>query len=157
MKNKILTLTMLVVACSVNARNVITTSFGDFQIEADGLYYQSYKLGGKSLGNSEFLEVDGQLLGMSDGSNYIVLRGVTGGSGCAEVLSIVKLSEREASFSPALNACGGVDNVEFNNGVVTVTAFERDEITKVEYLVEGRKVLENGKSMLVKHKFAENN
>lgn len=63
MKNKILTLTMLVVACSVNARNVITTSFGDFQIEADGLYYQSYKLGGKSLGNSEFLEVDGQLLG----------------------------------------------------------------------------------------------
>ncbi|EGR1226424.1 hypothetical protein NX625_004664 [Vibrio parahaemolyticus] len=157
MKNKILTLTTLVVACSVNARNVITTSFGDFQIEADGLYYQSYKLNGKSLGNSEFLEVDGQLLGMSDGSNYIVLRGVTGGSGCAEVLSIVKLSEREASFSPALNACGGVDNVEFNNGVVTVTAFERDETTKVEYLVEGRKVLENGKGMLVKHKFAENN
>lgn len=94
---------------------------------------------------------------MSEGADYLVLRGVTGGSGCAEVLSIVKLTEGAASFSPSLNACGGVDNVEFNNGVVTVTAFERDESTKVEYLLENGKVLENGKSMLVKHNFVENN
>ncbi|EKF9814180.1 hypothetical protein O1D41_003546 [Vibrio cholerae] len=155
MKSKILTLITLVVACSVNAQNIITTSFGDFQIEAADLHYQTYKFNGKSLGYSEFLEVDGQLLGMSNGSDYIVLRGVSGGSGCAEVLSIVKLSEGQAYFSPALDACGGVDNVEFNNGVVTVTAFERDETTKVEYLVKDSKVLENGKNMLVKHNFFE--
>jgi hypothetical protein len=52
-----------------------------------------------------------------------------------------------------LSACGGVENVEFNNGITTVTAYERDEQTQVVYKVNGRKVTKNGKDMMVKHSF----
>ncbi len=156
MKNKLLAFMTLIVVCSINAQDKITTSFGDFKIDSvgDALYKtQSYELNGKPVGKSEWIDVDGKLLGMSKGANYIVVRGFVGGSGCSEVLSIVKITESQAEFSPALNACGGVDSVDFDNGVVTVSAFERDGSTKVQYVIDGNRILENGKSMLVKHDF----
>jgi hypothetical protein len=154
MKIKFLSLAALFVACSVNAQEVINTAYGEFKINSD-LHYQTYMLNDKVIGSSEFLGVDGKFLGMSSTANYLVLRGSTGGSACAEVLSIVKVSQNEVVFSPALDACGGVENIDFNKGIVTITAFERDEKTEVKYVIENGRIQENGKSMLVKHNFVE--
>lgn len=160
MFKKSIALPLLILSSFANAEVNINTSFGVFEMtegESIGIQkIQTYKLSNKVVGKSEWVGVDGKLLGIFDGKNYLVLRGGTGGNGCAEVLSIVKISKDDVNFSPSLNACGGVENVEFNNGVITVIALERDEKTRVKYTINGEKILENGKNMLTKFDFLSN-
>ncbi|MBO9497104.1 hypothetical protein J7438_23885 [Thalassotalea sp. G20_0] len=157
MIKKIIGISLLATAFSANADFNINTSHGKFSISSKdsvGIQdLQTYKINNKVVGHSEYIEVDGKLLGMSDGSDYLVIRGSIGASACAEALSIVEIKGNKASFSPSLHACGGVDNVSFNNGVVTVTAWARDGETLITYVVDGKKVLENGKGMLTKYSF----
>ncbi|HCE1551368.1 TPA: hypothetical protein NJ265_004197 [Vibrio parahaemolyticus] len=156
MIKKIVPMIMLTCSFAVNADISIGTAYGDLKIDSsgDGLWKtQTYALNSQVVGKSEYLEVDGQLLGMTSKGNYVVLRGAIGGSACAYALSIVVVNDSGVTFSPMLSACGGVENVEFNNGITTVTAYERDEQTQVVYKVNGRKVTKNGKDIMVKHSF----
>ncbi|ELP6118975.1 hypothetical protein QTV43_000088 [Vibrio vulnificus] len=156
MIKKVVPVMLLACSCSVNANVSINTAYGSLKINSSGdtlWKTQTYTLNDKVVGKSEYVEVDGQFLGMGNDGNYLILRGVTGGSACAYDLSVAVVNGSGVTFSPILPACGGIENVIFNNGVTTVIAYERDAQTKVVYELSGRKVTENGKDMMVRHSF----
>ncbi|MDN3429377.1 MULTISPECIES: hypothetical protein [unclassified Pseudoalteromonas] len=146
-RKSILISTLLLTSFANSAENIPTSS-GIFSItEKENDYYekeQTYKLEGKVVGKSSWLGVEGKLLGNYNNTNYISVSGYTGGSGCLKVISIVKVNKNEVSFSPSLNACGGIKDINFKNGVVTVTALERDEKTQVKYIVKEDSILQDG-------------
>lgn len=126
------------------------TSFGNFVVhkEKDGLYgVQTYKFNGEVLGRTEFVDVDVKKLGGQTDSSIFLLSAATGGSACGESLSVVTVDSSGVTFSPQLNACGGVLNVSQSYGDVVVKVLDRDEATKVVYKVNGSNVLVDGVAM----------
>ena len=137
----------------------IKTVAGVFSVETQLEEYskvfgeQTYKLNGQELGRSQWLEVTAVLVGKSDNASFVMLKGGTGGSGCLEVASIVKIQDGKAEFSPALNACGGVTDYSFHDGITSVTALERDERTLVKYQIIDSKVVQNGELQSNQHSY----
>lgn len=115
---------------------------GEFKITSE-MYIQTYEIGSEKLGQTEYLAVDAKLVKSSSGTTVVAITGATGGSGCADVVSIATISPKGIVFSPSLNACGGVTDLYVKNDVVTVHALERDEVTPVIYKVKGEWVSEN--------------
>ena len=134
------------------------TSGGVFLIEnSNGNNEQIYKLGNETLGRSYFLDVKAEKISTGNESVIIAITAATGGSGCAEVVSIVTIQNKKAIFSPNLNACGGVKEIYETDGVVTVSALERDESTSVTYKVKGNWFSENGNPLANEFPFLEKN
>lgn len=106
---------------------------------------QTYAINDKKLGTSMLYAPTAELIGSDKNAVYVLVKGGTGGSGCLEVMSVVRISEGNGEFSEGLTACGGLQNVEFDDGVTTLTVLERDERTKTIYQVIDSKVIENGK------------
>jgi hypothetical protein len=118
------------------------TEKGEFKITSD-MYSQTYNLGNEKLGQTEYLAVDVKRVKSDPGTTVVAIIGSVGGSGCADVVSIATIVEKGIAFSPSLNACGGVENIYVDNGVVIVHALERDEVTPIIYKVKGDWASEN--------------
>ncbi|HDY8053188.1 TPA: hypothetical protein RQK83_004285 [Vibrio vulnificus] len=121
------------------------------EIDNIGIYSKhEYKFNGKKLGFTELIALDAKQIGTSEDADYFVVKGTTGGSACAEVLSIVKVTNDYLVFSPTINACGGIVSIEYvdNRDInrVNVKVLERDERTRVSYKVVGSTVLVNGRN-----------
>lgn len=147
----ILTLLASIIVHAEPLYSTIDTREGMFTIETvleDGspVYgQQTYAINDMKLGTSMLYEATAELIGSDKNAVYVLVKGGTGGSGCLEVMSVVRISEGNGEFSKELNACGGLQNVEFDDGVTTLTVLERDERTKTIYQVIDSKVIENGK------------
>ncbi|MCU7976427.1 hypothetical protein L5M43_14390 [Shewanella sp. SW36] len=137
----------------VHAKTEITqieTKAGLFVIETvledDSPIYgqQTYMVDGVLLGKTMLMGVTAELIGGDETSAYVLVTGATGGSSCAEVLSVVKITGGDGKFSKALNACGGVLSTSSKDGITSIEVLERDENTKTTYQVIDSKVIENG-------------
>ncbi|CCN80765.1 putative ATPase involved in replication control, Cdc46/Mcm family [Vibrio nigripulchritudo SFn27] len=121
------------------------------EVDKIGIYSKhEYKFNGKKLGFTELVALNAKQIGTSEDADYFVVKGSTGGSACAEVLSIVKVTNDYLVFSPTINACGGIVSIEYVDdrdiNRVNVKVLERDERTRVSYKVVGSTVLVNGRN-----------
>lgn len=81
--------------------------FVEFKIET-GVRAQTYKIGETDPGTTSFIRVDAKRVNSDAENDIIALTAGAGASGCAEVVSIVSINQEGLTFSPNLNACGGV-------------------------------------------------
>ncbi|MDN3391937.1 hypothetical protein [Pseudoalteromonas sp. APC 3691] len=131
------------------------------EIEKIGIYStHEYSFNGKKLGITELVGLEAKLLGSSEDTDYFLIKGATGGSACAEVLSIVRVTNDYLVFSPRINACGGIVSVDYVDdrdiNRVNVKVLERDEHTKISYKVIGSAVLVHGRNeMKNQHSFLD--
>jgi len=129
------------------------------EIEKIGIHStHEYTFNGKKLGVTELVALEAKLIGSSKDTDYFLVKGSTGGSGCAEVLSIIRVTNDYLVFSPRISACGGIVSVDYvgDRSVihVNVKILEIDEQTKVRYEVVGSTVLVNGRNeMKNQHSF----
>ncbi|GAA5526214.1 hypothetical protein Maes01_02813 [Microbulbifer aestuariivivens] len=127
---------------------------GEFKITSE-MYSQTYNIGNEKIGRTEYLTVNAKRLKSDAGRTLVAITGSVGGSGCSEVVSIATIVEEGVYFSPALNACGGVNEIYIDNGVVIIQALERDEITPITYKVKGDWASENNGPLTSGYKFIE--
>lgn len=113
------------------------------KIDEVGIYKTyEFKINGDVFARKESAGIELQNIGTSNGYDFAMVKSSTGGSGCAEEISIVKAKNNYFVFSPTIAACGGIEKVSTHDGGVILSVYERDEKTITQYAVLGSEVMQ---------------
>ncbi|EMF8846226.1 hypothetical protein V4T68_002821 [Vibrio parahaemolyticus] len=156
------------VLCSMNVfaneTQTINTALGAFQVQDMGRrisLIRNYQISfdNKAIGSTDrFIELKAYDLGVarySGGLHSMLVKGYPAGNACAEVYSVMRFKEDYQFVSQSLNVCGGAKSIRKNGSIVIIEGLERDEVTKVKYVVNSDKVSKNRKPFNSGHKFLD--
>ncbi|HCE3702306.1 TPA: hypothetical protein NG682_000994 [Vibrio parahaemolyticus] len=147
-----------------NETQTIDTALGAFQVQDMGRgislsHNYQISLGNKSIGATDrYIELKAYDLGVArytGGLHSVLVKGYPSGNACAEVYSVMRFKEDYQFVSQSLNVCGGAKSIRKNGSIVIIEGLERDEVTKVKYVVNSDQVSKNGKPYSSGHKFLD--
>lgn len=115
----------------VNPNGVLT-----FTHPQGTIYGAEFFVNGRAIGAYGYLPPKVEEIGSNGRDDFYLLSAGTGGSGCSEVLSVIKVNEDGYQFSDLMNACGGYIEYKLIGGdnSIEIRALERDE-SSVNYIV----------------------
>ncbi|MFN1617522.1 hypothetical protein [Vibrio rotiferianus] len=136
-----------------NETQTVDTELGTFQVKdlGQGLsltHNYQISFGNETIGTTErYIELKAFDLGVarySGGLHSMLVKGYPAGNACAEVYSVMRFKENYQFVSERLDVCGGTKSIRKDGSIVIIKGFERDEVTKVKYVVNSDKVYKNG-------------